>query len=125
MQNKEVVVHPTLVPTKVESKKSYLINWEDLKDEVDENIDRLTKAISGVTRLVNSPLERHEITVAMDHDGHENDIRRQPSEGVTENINLSDSPDKLSQLIELCANMFDEMKDMNKKLNERIMCKYV
>ncbi|XP_060215751.1 uncharacterized protein LOC132642704 [Lycium barbarum] len=120
MQNKEVVVHPTLVPTNVESKKSYLINWEDLKDEVDENIDRLTKVVSGVTRLVNSSLERHEIPVAMDHDGRETDIRRQPSKGVTENINLSDSPGKLSQLIELCANMFNEMKDMNKKLNERM-----
>ncbi|KAK4354220.1 hypothetical protein RND71_026414 [Anisodus tanguticus] len=54
----------------------------------------------------------------MDHDIHEIDIRRQPLEGVIENTNLSDLSDKLSQLF--MTKMFDEMNDMNKKLNERM-----
>ncbi|KAJ8567604.1 hypothetical protein K7X08_019812 [Anisodus acutangulus] len=70
--------------------------------------------------VLNSPLERHEILVAMDQDVHETTIRRQRSEGVTENTNLSDSPDKLSQLIELCKEKFDEMNNMNKKLIKRM-----
>ncbi|KAK4711888.1 hypothetical protein R3W88_006401 [Solanum pinnatisectum] len=54
-----VVMHPTLIPTTMESEKSYLINWKDLKDKVDGRIDESIQKIDG--RLV----------IATDHGMHE------------------------------------------------------
>ncbi|KAM3216042.1 hypothetical protein P3L10_025482 [Capsicum annuum] len=99
------------------SQKKYLVNWENLEDEVDENIDRLTKAVDGVTQLIKCSLERPEFSVAVDHGRHETGFRRQPSMGVTEDTNVLN---KLSQLVKFCKEMLDEMKVQNKKLHDKM-----
>lgn len=54
-----------------------------MKDQVDENIDRLTKEADGVTWLINCALKKHEFSIVVYHDRLETDIIRQPSIGVT------------------------------------------
>ncbi|KAF3624212.1 hypothetical protein FXO38_30375 [Capsicum annuum] len=92
-------------------------NKENLEDEVDENIDRLTKAVDGMTQLIKYFLERPEFSVVVDHGRHETSFRRQPSMRVTEDTNVLN---KLSQLVKFCEEMLDEMKVQDKKLHDRM-----
>ncbi|KAM3321103.1 hypothetical protein P3S67_008305 [Capsicum chacoense] len=107
----------SLFPRLIRCQKKYLVNWENLEDEVDENIDRLTKAVDGVTQLIKCSLERPKFLVVVDHGRHETGFRRQPSMEVTEDTNVLN---KLSQLVKFCKEMFDEMKVQNKKLHDKM-----